>query len=77
VGTKGSVVVPGGAIAYDITRHDAFDASKFASDKAALRDELLRQRRDQLAQGLIENLRQSHTIEINQSLVDSVNGVNG
>jgi peptidyl-prolyl cis-trans isomerase D len=77
VGTKGSVAVPGGAIAYDITRHDTFDASKFEADKATLRGELLQQRRDQLAQGLIENLRQSHTIEINQPLVDSVNGVNG
>jgi len=74
VGTKGSVAAPGGAIAFEITRHDVFDPAKFEAGKAALRDELLRQRRDQLAQGLIENLRQSHTIEINQPLVDSVNG---
>jgi peptidyl-prolyl cis-trans isomerase D len=74
VGTKGSAAAPGGAIAFEITRHDAFDSAKFEAEKAALRDELLRQRRDQLAQGLIENLRQSHTIEINQPLVDGVNG---
>jgi peptidyl-prolyl cis-trans isomerase D len=74
VGTKGAVVAPGGAIAFEITRHDAFDPAKFEADKAALRGELLRQRRDQLAQGLIENLRQNHTVEINQPLVDSVNG---
>lgn len=74
IGTKGSVVAPGGAIAFEITRHDTFDPSKFETDKAALHDELLRQRRDQLAQGLIENLRQSHTIEINQPLVDGVSG---
>ena len=71
---KGSAAAPGGAIAFEITRHDAFDPSKFEAGKAALRDELLQQRRDQLAQGLIENLRQSHTIEINQQLVDGVNG---
>ncbi len=74
VGMKGSAAAPGGAIAFEITRHDAFDPSKFEAGKAALRDELLQQRRDQLAQGLIENLRQSHTIEINQQLVDGVNG---
>jgi len=74
VGTKGSVAAPGGAIAFEITRHDVFDPAKFEADNPALREELLRQRRDQLAQGLIENLRQSHTIEINQPLVDSVNG---
>jgi peptidyl-prolyl cis-trans isomerase D len=74
VGTKGSIVAPGGAIAYEITKHDVFDPAKFAADKAALREQLLQQRRDQLAQGLIENLRQAHTIEINQPLVESVNG---
>jgi peptidyl-prolyl cis-trans isomerase D len=74
VGAKGAVVVPGGAIAYEITRHDAFDPAKFEGDKAALRSQLLQQRRDQLTQGLIQNLRQKHTIEINQPLVDGVNG---
>ncbi len=74
VGTKGSAVAPGGAIAFEITRRDAFDAAKFEAGKALLREELLQQRRDQLSQGLIENLRQSHTIEINQPLVDTVNG---
>lgn len=74
VGAKGSVVAPGGAIAYEITKHDAFDAAKFQADKEALRGQLLQQRRDQMSQGLIENLRQKHRIEINQPLVDGVNG---
>jgi peptidyl-prolyl cis-trans isomerase D len=74
VGGKGAIAAPGGAIAYEITRHDAFDAAKFASEKGALRDQLLQQRRDQLTEGLIQNLRQKHTIEINQPLVDGVNG---
>jgi len=74
IGTKGSVAAPGGAIAFEITRHDAFEPAKFEADKAALRDQLLQQRRDQLSQGFIENLRQTHTIEINQPLVDGVNG---
>ncbi len=74
IGAKGSVLAPLGAIAYEVTRHDAFDTSKFEADKAALRDQLMQQRRDQLTQGLIENLRQKHTIEVNQPLVDGVNG---
>jgi len=74
VGTKGAVAAPGGAIAYEVTRHDAFDPAKFAADKAGLRAQLLQQRRDELAEGLIENLRKKHTIEINQPLVEGVNG---
>jgi len=74
IGTKGAVAAPGGAIAYEITRHDVFDAAKFEAGKAALRGQLLQQRRDQLAEGLIQNLRQKHTIEINQPMVDGVNG---
>jgi peptidyl-prolyl cis-trans isomerase D len=74
VGAKGAVVVPGGAVAYTITRHDAFDPGKFQADKATLRDELIEQQRGQTTQGLIELLRQEHVIEINQPLVDSVNG---
>jgi peptidyl-prolyl cis-trans isomerase D len=74
IGNKGAVAVPGGAIAYEITRRDAFDPAKFEAGKAALRAQLLQQRRDQLAEGLIQNLRQKHTIEINQPLVDGVNG---
>ena len=74
VGAKGALLAPLGAIAYEITRHDAFDAAKFEADKPALRQELTQQRRSQLARGLIENLRQKHTIEINQQIVDGVNG---
>jgi peptidyl-prolyl cis-trans isomerase D len=74
IGTKGAVAARGGAIAYEITRHDAFDAAKFEADKAALRSQLLQQRRDQLTQGLIENLHQKHTVEVNQPLVDGYNG---
>ncbi len=74
VGSKGVAASPGGAIAYEITRHDSFDLSRFEADKAALRSQLLRQRRDQLAQGLIEGLRERHTVEINQPLIDGING---
>jgi peptidyl-prolyl cis-trans isomerase D len=76
-GDKGVVAAPGGAIAYEITHAAAFEQAKFDAEKAALRSQLLQQRRNQLREGLIESLRQKHTIEINQPLVDSVNGQNG
>ncbi len=74
VGSKGVLAAPGGAIAYTITRHDVFEPAKFQSEKPALKEQLLQQRRDQLAEGVIENLRQRHKIELNQPVVDGVNG---
>ena len=74
VGTKGAVAIEGGAVAFEVTRHDTFDQAKFEADKPTLRTQLLQQRRDQLAQGLIEALRQKHTVEINQPLVDGLDG---
>ena len=74
VGAKGALVTPGGAIAYEVTKHGAFDPAKFETEKAALRGELLRQRREQLTRGIMENLRQKHEIEINTPLIESVNG---
>ncbi|HEX4825216.1 MAG TPA: peptidyl-prolyl cis-trans isomerase [Candidatus Polarisedimenticolaceae bacterium] len=74
VGSRGVAATPGGAVVYEITRHDVFDPAKFESEKPTLRDELLQQQRNQMTQGFIEMLRQEHVIEINQPLVDSVNG---
>jgi peptidyl-prolyl cis-trans isomerase D len=74
VGARGTAGTPGGAIAFQITRADTFDAARFESDKNALREQLQQQQRDQTTQGMIELLRQKHTIELNQPLIDSVNG---
>jgi peptidyl-prolyl cis-trans isomerase D len=74
VGATGAVETPGGAVAYVVTRHDAFDAARFAMDKASLREQLLKQRRDEMMQGIVESLRQKHAVEVNQAMVDSVNG---
>ena len=74
VGAAGAVATEGGALAYRITRHDAFDGAKFEADKPSLRTQVLQQRRDQLTQALIQELRQKHAIEINQALVESVDG---
>lgn len=73
VGAKGAVVAPGGAVAYDVTKHDAFDPAKFQADKAALEEQLLKQRRNELAQGIVETLLRKHDVKINQAVVDSLN----
>lgn len=74
VGEKGAVITPGGAVAFEVTRHDTFDPTKFESDKEALRQEILQQQRDAMSQSLIELLRQKHSVEINQPVVDRVDG---
>lgn len=74
VGAKGAVTVPGGAVAYVVTRHDAFDPGKFAAEKPALRQQLVAQRREEMTQGIVEALRQKHAVQINQEMIDGVNG---
>lgn len=74
VGAKGAVTVDSGALAYAVTRHESFDAARFAADKAGLRDQVLEQRRSEMLRGILDALRQKHTVEINQPLIDSVNG---
>ena len=74
VGTTGAVAAEGGAVAFRVTRHDTFDASKFQAEKPALREQILGQRREQLVQGVLDALRQKHTIEINEEMVNSING---
>ena len=74
VGTKGAARTATGAIAYTVTRHEAFDPSRFAADKAGLRDQVLEQRRGDMLRGILDALRQEHTIELNQRVIDGVNG---
>ena len=74
VGTTGAVVATGGAVAYAVTRHDAFDATRFEADKAGLREQVLEQRRNEMLRGILDALREKHTVEINEQLVESING---
>jgi peptidyl-prolyl cis-trans isomerase D len=74
VGARGAASAQGGAVAYLVTRHDAFDPAKFQAEKEALRQQLLQQERDQMIQGIVESLRQKHTVEVNKEVVDSLNG---
>jgi peptidyl-prolyl cis-trans isomerase D len=77
VGAKGAAMTSTGAVAYVVTRHEAFDAARFQADKDGLRDQVLEQRRNEMLRGILDALRNDHTIEINQPLVDGVNGATG
>lgn len=69
VGRKGVVEIATGAVIYVVTKRDTFDPSKFESGKAALRAEILRQRKDALLQPIVEGLRQKIPVEINTDVV--------
>lgn len=69
VGRKGVVQASSGAVIYAVTRRDTFDPSKFESGKAALRVEILRQRRNALLEPIVQSLRQKTPVEINPDVV--------
>lgn len=74
VGSTGAVATPGGAVAYRVTRHDAFDRARFEGQKAALRTELLQQRRQVLLDGVLGSLRRKYDVRINDPVVQRANG---
>lgn len=73
VGSRGAASVPGGAVAYAVTRHDAFDRPRFEASKDALRRELLDRRRRELLEGILRNLRRDYAVEVNDAVIQSVN----
>jgi peptidyl-prolyl cis-trans isomerase D len=74
VGAKGAVPVATGALAYVVTRRDTFDPVRFEAAKKGLEDELIGQRRETLLRSVLESLRASHKVEINEEVVGRVNG---
>lgn len=74
VGDQGVVDAEGGAIAYRLTRLDRFDPQQFREAAPALREELLRQRRELLLQSVLNRLRTRYTVEWNREVVERANG---
>lgn len=74
VGTTGVAEAPGGAVIYQVTRHETFDPARFEAAKAALREETLDRRRNELLGGILTNLRRKYTVEINMKAVEASNG---
>jgi hypothetical protein len=71
-GDRGVAPVPAGAVLYEVKVVEHFDAAAFQARKAALREELVSQKKSAMLQALMDRLRQKHQIEINQELVDSL-----
>ena len=74
MGDRGVIQVPAGALAYEITSRTPFDAERFETESAALRNELLVQKRDQYRRSLLEHLRDGQQIEINDRLLQRIGG---
>lgn len=70
VGDRGIEPVRAGAIIYEVTGRQSFDPARFESEKAALRQEILGQRRDLYRQAVLNKLRERQEIEFNHKLVD-------
>jgi len=74
VGSRGVVAVPAGALGYEVTRRVPVDPGAFASAKAALLDELRAERQNSLVRSLVDQLRRSREIVINEPLVGQLDG---
>jgi len=74
VGDRAVLDVPAGALVYEIKRKDGFDRLAFEMAKADLRQELLRQRRDQYRQSVLDRLRPAAQIEVNDELIRRIDG---
>jgi hypothetical protein len=68
------IEVPAGALVYEVTRREPFDPVAFAEAETGLREELLNQRRTQLHQSVVGQLRQRHEVLVNEELVNQLNG---
>jgi peptidyl-prolyl cis-trans isomerase D len=73
-GDRGVVAVPGGAVVYRIAKREPFDAQRFESEKAVLRQETLENRRSQYRQSIISQLKIQQQVEYNVALLDAREG---
>jgi len=73
-GERGVAPVPAGALVYEVTRRQPFDSLAFEDAKAALRQELLEQRRSAMRQAVLERMYQQQEVLVNNELIDAYNG---
>ena len=66
------IEVPAGAILYQVTRREPFDATRFESERGTLREELLRERRGSHTRSILDHLRAVEQIELNPDWLDSL-----
>ncbi len=69
VGDRGVVVVPAGAVVYEITKRTPFDAKAFEAARPKLLAELQNQKSEALLQSLLPRLRERYDVRINSEIV--------
>ena len=74
IGTRSVVRVPDGALIFEVTGREAFDAARFEDEKPALRDELTRAREELMRRSILDQLHRTHKVEINEALVSRLSG---
>lgn len=72
VGATGVARVPAGAVIFEVKSREVFDPAEFERTKGALRAEILDQRRGELLEAVMVQLRRGYEIEINDAAVKSV-----
>jgi hypothetical protein len=72
IGGRGVALVPAGAVIYEITAREVFDPQQFEQQKTQLREEVLEQRRAEVVESALTQLRQSYEVEINNEIVNRV-----
>ena len=72
-GDRGAIGVPAGALVYEISSREPFDAERFESERATLLDETLQSRRANYVQGIINQLLEQHEVEINPAWNETLN----
>ncbi len=74
VGDRGVAPVPAGAVVYRVTRRQPFDPQRFMTEKTALLNEALADRRALYRQAIVTHLKQRQTVEYNRVWLDALEG---
>jgi len=74
IGTRSVVQVADGALIFEVTDREPFDAVRFEQEKPTLREELMRTRAELMRKSLLDQLHRSHKVEINEALVARLSG---
>jgi peptidyl-prolyl cis-trans isomerase D len=72
-GDRGAIGVPAGALVYQISSREPFDAERFESERATLLDETLQSRRASYVEAIINRMLQQHEVEINPAWHETLN----
>ena len=72
-GDHGAISVPAGALVYQISSREPFDADRFESERATLLVETLESRRASYVEAIINQMLEQHEVEINPAWQETLN----